>query len=106
MAGRGRQKVYRRSKGERAVFACMERGARRPGFLVNPERMTTRPLSLGFVGLGVMGRPMVSHLAAAGHALTLYDIAPGIAAHVAATLAERTRQPLTSKTRCEPRAKG
>ena len=50
--------------------------------------MTTRPLSLGFVGLGVMGRPMVSHLAAAGHALTLYDIAPGIAAHVAATLAD------------------
>jgi len=41
----------------------MERGARRPGFLVNPERMTTRLLSIGFAGVGVMGRPMASHLA-------------------------------------------
>jgi 3-hydroxyisobutyrate dehydrogenase len=49
--------------------------------------MTSRPPPLGFVGLGVMGRPMASHLAAAGHALTLYDIAPGLAANVAATLA-------------------
>jgi 3-hydroxyisobutyrate dehydrogenase-like beta-hydroxyacid dehydrogenase len=59
--------------------------------------MTTRPLSIGFAGLGVMGRPMASHLAAAGHAMTLHDIAPGRAdevagalpgAHVAATPAE------------------
>ena len=49
--------------------------------------MTSRSPSLGFVGLGVMGRPMASHLAAAGHALTLYDIAPGVAAELAATLA-------------------
>jgi len=49
--------------------------------------MTLRPPPLGFVGLGVMGRPMASHLAAAGHAITLYDIAPGLAADVAATLA-------------------
>jgi 3-hydroxyisobutyrate dehydrogenase len=49
--------------------------------------MTSRSPSLGFVGLGVMGRPMASHLAAAGHALTLYDAAPGRAADVAATLA-------------------
>src|SRR6185295_19020428 len=49
--------------------------------------MTSRSPSLGFVGLGVMGRPMASHLSAAGHALTLYDIAPGVAADQAATLA-------------------
>ena len=49
--------------------------------------MTLRPPPLGFVGLGVMGRPMASHLAAAGHAITLYDIAPGRADDVAATLA-------------------
>jgi 3-hydroxyisobutyrate dehydrogenase-like beta-hydroxyacid dehydrogenase len=48
--------------------------------------MTTLP-SLGFVGLGVMGRPMAAHLGAAGHAMTLFDIAPGRAADVAATLA-------------------
>jgi 3-hydroxyisobutyrate dehydrogenase len=49
--------------------------------------MTSRLPSLGFVGLGVMGRPMASHLAAAGHAMTLYDAAPGRAADVAATIA-------------------
>jgi 3-hydroxyisobutyrate dehydrogenase len=48
--------------------------------------MTSRPQSLGFVGLGVMGRPMASHLAAAGHAMTLYDTAPGRADEVAAAL--------------------
>jgi len=52
--------------------------------------MTSRPPPLGFVGLGVMGRPMASHLAAAGHAIALYDIAPGLAADVAATLAGAT----------------
>src|SRR6188768_325996 len=52
--------------------------------------MTSRPPPLGFVGLGVMGRLMASHLAAAGHAITLYDIAPGLAADVAATLAGAT----------------
>jgi 3-hydroxyisobutyrate dehydrogenase-like beta-hydroxyacid dehydrogenase len=49
--------------------------------------MTTRPLSVGFAGLGVMGRPMASHLAAAGHAMTLFDVAPGLAQDVAASLA-------------------
>ena len=32
---------------------------------------------VGFVGLGVMGAPMATHLAKAGCALTLYDIDPG-----------------------------
>ena len=34
-----------------------------------------------------MGRPMASHLAAAGYAMTLYDVAPGLARDLAATLA-------------------
>ena len=34
-----------------------------------------------------MGRPMASHLAAAGHAMTLYDVAPGLAADLAGMLA-------------------
>jgi 3-hydroxyisobutyrate dehydrogenase len=50
--------------------------------------MTSRPPPLGFVGLGVMGRPMASHLAAAGHAITLYDIVPGLAQSLAETLAD------------------
>jgi 3-hydroxyisobutyrate dehydrogenase len=31
---------------------------------------------IGFIGLGVMGRPMAGHIAAAGYPLTVYDIAP------------------------------
>ena len=29
---------------------------------------------LGFIGLGIMGRPMVGHLLAAGHTVNVYDI--------------------------------
>ncbi len=32
------------------------------------------PLKIGFIGLGVMGSPMVGHLVAAGHQLTVYDL--------------------------------
>jgi len=41
---------------------------------------------LGFIGLGVMGTPMATHLAAAGYALTLHDAAAGVAAALAKTL--------------------
>ncbi len=50
--------------------------------------MTSRLPSLGFVGLGVMGRPMASHLAVAGHAMTLYDTAPGRAEELAAAMGD------------------
>lgn len=33
----------------------------------------TTPLNLAFIGLGVMGAPMASHLAAQGHQLTVYN---------------------------------
>jgi hypothetical protein len=47
----------------------MERRACRAGFLVNPKVSDmTRPISLGFAGLGVMGRPMASHLVLAAFA--------------------------------------
>ena len=29
---------------------------------------------VGFVGLGIMGKPMVRNLIAAGHSLTVYDV--------------------------------
>lgn len=50
--------------------------------------MTTadRLPSVGFIGLGVMGAPMASHLAAAGYRLQLFDVAPGVAVALAATL--------------------
>lgn len=44
--------------------------------------------ALGFIGLGVMGRPMASHLSKAGYALTLFDVAEGLAADVARPLAD------------------
>ncbi len=43
--------------------------------------MTTSPLKLGFIGLGIMGTPMASHLIKAGHQLfvhTVGKIAPEI----------------------------
>jgi 2-hydroxy-3-oxopropionate reductase len=32
---------------------------------------------IGFIGLGIMGKPMAQNLVKAGHQLTVYDIAPG-----------------------------
>jgi len=33
-------------------------------------------MKIGFIGLGIMGRPMAGHLIAAGHTLFLHDLAP------------------------------
>ena len=33
-------------------------------------------IDIGFIGLGIMGRPMAGHLQAAGHQLFLHDVAP------------------------------
>lgn len=42
--------------------------------------MTTSTLPrLGFIGLGVMGGPMAGHLARAGHAVSVFDVAPAVA---------------------------
>ena len=41
------------------------------------------PPRVGFIGLGVMGRPMASHLARAGHPLQLFDDVPGVSAELA-----------------------
>ncbi len=50
--------------------------------------MNSGTSAVGFAGLGVMGWPMASHLAAAGHAMTLFDVLPGRAQSLAATLAD------------------
>ncbi|GGH44781.1 NAD(P)-dependent oxidoreductase [Microbacterium album] len=42
--------------------------------------------TVGFVGLGTMGDPMSSNIAAAGYDLRLYDAAPGRAAELAARI--------------------
>ncbi|MCU0963843.1 MAG: NAD(P)-dependent oxidoreductase [Burkholderiaceae bacterium] len=48
-------------------------------------------LDIGFIGLGVMGRPMATHLAHAGHRLRLHDADPAVAAALAGTLGGAAR---------------
>jgi 3-hydroxyisobutyrate dehydrogenase-like beta-hydroxyacid dehydrogenase len=43
-------------------------------------------MRIGFIGLGVMGRPMATHLATAGHSLTLMDADPAVAQGLAGML--------------------
>jgi len=43
-------------------------------------------MDIGFVGLGVMGTPMATHLARAGHRLRLHDARPEVAAALAQSL--------------------
>src|SRR3984893_17834458 len=39
-------------------------------------RRKIQMIDVGFIGLGIMGRPMASHLQAAGHRLFLHDVGP------------------------------
>jgi len=39
----------------------------------------TRPFRLGFIGLGIMGRPMVARLLARGWQVTVWNLEPGLA---------------------------
>ena len=48
-------------------------------------------MQVGFIGLGVMGTPMATHLAKAGHALTLHDLESGIATRLADSLGGAAR---------------
>ncbi len=50
-----------------------------------------RSMRIGFVGLGVMGSPMASHLHQAGHTLTLYDINTGACQRLAQSLGGKAR---------------
>ena len=43
-------------------------------------------MDIGFIGLGVMGAPMATHLAKAGHRLTLLDANAAVARDLAATI--------------------
>src|SRR5262249_47500844 len=49
--------------------------------------------SIGFVGLGIMGRPMAKNLLKAGHKVTAYDIMPAGLDDVAAAGAEKGSSP-------------
>ena len=48
-----------------------------------PSPASTARERVGFIGLGVMGAPMAGHMARAGHAVSVYDLAPGAAQRLA-----------------------
>ena len=48
-------------------------------------------MDIGFIGLGVMGAPMATHLARAGHRLTLLDLDTAASTNLADTLGKPTR---------------
>ena len=48
---------------------------------------------IGFIGLGIMGRPMVKNLLKAGHQVTVYDIMPAGMDDVAAAGAQKGSSP-------------
>ena len=56
--------------------------------------------NIGFIGLGIMGRPMVKNLLKAGHKVTAYDIVPAGLDDVAAAGAQKGSSPkdVASKT--------
>ena len=61
-------------------------------------------LDIGFIGLGVMGAPMATHLARAGHRLTLHDADPAVARALAQTLggaAQAVDTPAALAPRCD-----
>jgi 2-hydroxy-3-oxopropionate reductase len=51
------------------------------------KTMTSKPLNIGFIGLGIMGTPMAGHLIAAGHQLFVHTRSkvPELIAHSSAT---------------------
>jgi 3-hydroxyisobutyrate dehydrogenase len=63
-----------------------------------------RALDIGFIGLGVMGAPMATHLARAGHRLTLHDADAAVARALAQTLGGEARAvntPAALAPRCD-----
>ena len=61
-------------------------------------------MQVGFIGLGVMGTPMATHLAKAGHGLSLYDVRADVATALAAQLgspARRAASPREAADGCE-----
>lgn len=64
-------------------------------------RPASAPARIGFIGLGVMGEPMVGHLARAGHALTVMDRRAGVARALARQLGGQVRAATTARAVAE-----
>ena len=56
---------------------------------------------IGFIGLGIMGKPMSKNLLKAGHALVVYDVVPAPVAEVAAAGAQVGQSCADTAARCE-----
>jgi 2-hydroxy-3-oxopropionate reductase len=56
---------------------------------IPPDSKRESNMKVGFVGLGIMGRPMARNLIKAGHQLTVYDVLPEPVAELAASGAAR-----------------
>jgi 2-hydroxy-3-oxopropionate reductase len=57
--------------------------------------------TIGFIGLGVMGRAMSGNLLGAGYKVVVYDIAPGAVENVVAAGAERGESPKDVASRAD-----
>jgi 2-hydroxy-3-oxopropionate reductase len=57
------------------------------------------PSTIGFIGLGIMGKPMAKNLLKAGHTLTVYDIIPAGVEEVAAAGAAKAASPKDAASR-------
>ena len=55
--------------------------------------MTDRPERIGFIGLGIMGKPMARNLLAAGFAVTVHSRSPGPVDELVAAGATRADGP-------------
>jgi 3-hydroxyisobutyrate dehydrogenase len=52
---------------------------------------------VGFIGLGIMGEPMVRHLERAGYSVTLHDAKPSLARDLAAAIGEQAHAAATPR---------
>jgi 2-hydroxy-3-oxopropionate reductase len=57
-------------------------------------------MKIGFIGLGIMGKPMAANLLAAGHELVVYDIDPAPVQELAAKGAAAGKGPADVAARC------
>lgn len=63
--------------------------------------MQTRNKKIGFIGLGVMGKPMALNLIKAGYSLTVYDIRPEPLGELVAAGAAESRSPVQIGEDCD-----
>ena len=105
-AGTWGRKATRPERSPRAGGSFWRRSCRRPSGAESPRAAAAgsrsrggsldpswRFISIGFIGLGVMGKPMAKNLLAAGFDLTVHSRSPGPVDELAAAGARRAESP-------------